>query len=205
MKRSSLIVVLVFLLVLTSGVAFSAESGAYMSAKVGGGSLEDIGDSVGDLKINCELDAGLALAVAAGYDFVPFRVEGEFSYQKNDFDKVEAKLNGEKFKFDAEGDMTSYTLMVNGYYDIRNSSPMSLFFGAGLGGARLEINDFNIKGSGLDDESDSDTVFAYQITAGIGYAVNEKVVLDFTYRYFDTAEDDYDGSHNAYVGLRMRF
>jgi len=41
--------------------------------------------------------------------------------------------------------------------------------------------------------SEDDTVFAYQIGAGAGYAVNKNITIDLKYRYFATEDPDFEG------------
>ncbi len=101
--------------------------------------------------------------------------------------------------------MTSTSFLVNGYYDFFTKSPITPYLSAGIGFANLKIND-------LDDFGDSsDTVLAYQVGVGLGYAINREVTLDFKYRYFATADPNFDGmdaecgSHNIYVGARYNF
>lgn len=54
-------------------------------------------------------------------------------------------------------------------------------------------------------------MFAYQVGAGVGYALTPQVTLDVKYRYFATADPDFDGtdmeyaSHNIYAGIRLDF
>ncbi len=169
----------------------------------------DITDStVPGITLDIESDTGLALGVAAGYDFGNnIRIEGEIAYQKNDLDK--ASLLG--VDVDLTGDTSSLALLFNGYYDFANESAFTPFISAGLGIAKVEVNDFNVPGSGLPDSNDDDTVFAYQVGAGVGYAVNKKVTLDVKYRYFRTSDPDFDtataeySSHNLYAGIRVAF
>ena len=68
-----------------------------------------------------EFDPGLALGVAAGYNFGMFRLEGEIGYQKNDIDKVTMA----PVSISASGDVTSTSVLVNGYLDFVNSSPFT--------------------------------------------------------------------------------
>ena len=61
------------------------------------------------------------------------------------------------------------------------------------------------------DESDDDTVFAYQAGLGVGYALNDSITLDLKYVYFATQDADFDGvdveiaSHNIVFGIRYAF
>ncbi len=59
--------------------------------------------------------------------------------------------------------------------------------------------------------SDKDSAFAFQLGAGLGYAVTETVLLDLRYRYFsvqnlkfDTARYDLT-SHNILFGIRVKY
>ena len=189
--------------------AYGAE-GPYVSANLGLAiaSDSDLTDStVPGITMEIESDMGVALGVAAGYDFGKARIEGEIAYQQNDLDK--ASLLG--VEVDLTGDGTSLALLLNGYFDFENDSAFTPFISAGLGFAKVEINDFNVPGSGLPGESDDDTVFAYQVGAGVGYAINQKVSVDVKYRYFATSDPEFDttcaeySSHNFYVGVRVNF
>jgi opacity protein-like surface antigen len=157
--------------------------------------------------ITIESDAGLALGVAAGYSSGNTRGEVEIGYQKNDLDQ--ATLLGVPVAL--TGDTTSLSVLFNGYYDIDTDSQFTPFVSAGLGFAKIDLNDFNAVGSGSPDTNDDDTVFAYQLGAGVGYAVNEKISIDIKYRYFGTADAEFGteeieySSHNFLVGVRSSF
>lgn len=189
-----------------SSVAYSA--GPYVSGNLGlaVASDSDVTDStVPGTTIEIESDSGMALGVAAGYGFANnTRLEGEIAYQKNDLDKARALgVVG------LTGDTSSLALLLNGYYDFVNKSPMTPFISAGVGLARVDVNDMNMPGSGFPNANDDDTVFAYQLGAGVGYAVNAKVSLDVKYRYLGTSDPEFDttdveySSHNVYAGIRV--
>ena len=110
------------------------------------------------------------------------------------------------------GDTTSLSVLVNGYYDFDTGGPYKPFVSAGLGYAKFDINDFNFVGSGLPSVNDDDTVFAYQLGGGVGYALNERVSIDIKYRYFGTTDPEFDttttteySSHNFLAGVRSSF
>lgn len=209
MKKYLLIISICVLSVFVASFAYSAE-GPYISGNIGLAlaSDSDLTDStVPGFTLTTEYNSGWALGAALGYDFNMFRVEGEISYQKNDVDKLGAM----GVSLDATGDVTAFSFLVNGYFDFINNSPFTPYISAGLGCARVEFNDFNISGSGFPSASDDDTVFAYQIGAGIGYAVNEKVTIDLKYRYFATENPEFDtteaefASNNILLGVRVNF
>lgn len=211
MKKNVLMIFGCFMLLSISTIAYSAE-GPYVSGNLGLAIANDsdLTDSTAPgVTMEIESDVGLALGVAAGYDFGNnIRIEGEIAYQKNDLDKVSIAGIGEA---DLTGDVASLALLLNGYYDFKNKSAFTPFISAGLGFAKVELNDFNVPGSGLPDANEDDTVFAYQVGAGVGYAVTQKVSLDVKYRYFGTSDPEFDtaeaeySSHNFYAGIRVAF
>ena len=85
-----------------------------------------------------------------------------------------------------------------------NSSWMPFFAKAisstGVGYANVDL-----------DGDEDDSVFAYQVGAGIGYAVSDQATIDLKYRYFATEDPDFGGvdaevaSHNIYLGIRVNF
>ena len=59
--------------------------------------------------------------------------------------------------------------------------------------------------------NEDDTVFAYQLAAGGSLTINKNLSVDLQYRYFATADPDFDGleaeynTHNLIFGLRFTF
>ncbi|MBW1616042.1 MAG: porin family protein [Deltaproteobacteria bacterium] len=159
-------------------------------------------DSNNPQDVELEYDSGIVLGAAAGYDFGSARIEGELAYQQNDIDKIKS-VNQEN---EVSGDVSSFALLINGYYDFYNSTKFTPFVTAGIGFTKI----------GLEDKSDNDkdeyTVFAYQIGAGIGYALTEKVTIESKYRYFATSDYEFEHSgeleynrHNLLFGVRVDF
>ena len=209
MKKKLLIIFVCVLAFFFSATVYSAE-GLYVSGNLGFAmaSDSDLTDSaVPGVTVNTEFDTGLAFGAALGYDFNRFRVEGEISYQTNDVDKIGAQ----GVFFDATGDATALSFLINGYYDFKNRSAFTPYVSAGLGFAQVEFNNLNISRLGFSGSNDKDTVFAYQIGIGVGYAVTEKVTIDVKYRYFGTEDSEYDtteaefASNNFLFGVRVNF
>jgi opacity protein-like surface antigen len=190
--------------------AYSAD-GVYISADVGMALAEDADMGVeGDpFELSTEFDSGLAVTGAIGYRLGSFRMEAEVGYQENDLDEWSAFGVGVPLK----GDMNATSFLANGYYDFANSSRFTPFVTAGIGMANVEINDLAIPGSGLQPTSDDDTVFAWQVGAGVSYAVNANFDLEVKYRYFMTDDLEFEddvyvdspSSHNIYLGMRYTF
>ena len=186
-----------------------SDEGAYVSVNIGAAMLSDADLTypgvpiLGSLEFSTGFTGGIALGYGVAYNM---RVEGELVYQKNDIDRATAQ----GISANASGDTSSLALLLNGYYDFMNSSAFTPFISAGIGVAKIDVNNFTLVG-GNQIGSEDDTVFAYQVGAGVGYAVTEKTSIDLKYRYFGTADPDFNGveaeygSHNIYVGLRFVF
>ena len=209
MKKYLLITFVCVLVFFFSAPVYSAE-GLYVSGNIGFAmaSDSDITDStVPGVTVNTEFDTGLAFGAALGYDFNRFRAEGEISYQKNDIDKT----GSPGVILDATGDAKALSFLINGYYNFINSSAFTPYISAGLGFAQVEFNDLDISGLGFSGSNDEDTVFAYQVGIGIGYAVTEKVTIDVKYRYIGAEDSEYDttkaefASNNLLFGVRVSF
>jgi opacity protein-like surface antigen len=108
------------------------------------------------------------------------------------------------------GDISSLALMINGFYDFNLGLPVTPFAGGGLGIARVRIDSDWL---GVDS---SDTVFAYQLGAGLAFALNPQVNIDLQYRFFATLDPElkfqsgerFDTeymTHNVMLGLRYSF
>lgn len=155
----------------------------------------------GDPTVTASYKTGFGLNLNAGYNFDGGRLEGEFGYKKADVDKLSALGSSVSL---SGTDATVMSYMVNGYYDIKTESAVTPYIGAGLGLINAEMNDNGYK--------KDDTVFGYQIIAGVGISVNKNVTLDISYRFQGAASDfNIDGSDVSYMssnilgGVRFNF
>jgi len=153
----------------------------------------------------------------AGFDFGLLRLEGELSYRYSDIESITDKSVGEPFP-NVDGNLGALSFMANAFIDLHNASPFTPYFGGGVGFAVLNLSD-TFAGTGsqiLLYPDGNETVFAYQLGAGLELAINRMLSLDLGYRYFNTdkASFEYNStrstkmkleSHNALVGLRMKF
>ena len=85
--------------------------------------------------------------------------------------------------------------MANVDYDFDTGSRWVPYVGGGLGVATISIDTENAQGISLSD--DSDTVFAYQVGAGIGYEFpleeGRSVTVSLDWRYFGTQDPTFKG------------
>ncbi|WP_237073433.1 outer membrane protein [Prosthecochloris sp. GSB1] len=151
-----------------------------------------------------EYDDGEAFSYAHGLDFGCVRLEGEIGYQKNDFRTYRPG------DVAADGDLSILSLLANVYYycTIEGSRVVPIV-SAGLGVANVEYEDE------IDDFEEDDLVLAFQVGAGLGFKVSSAVTINAMYRYFATAdanfqeaENDIDldiSSHNILLGVKVDF
>jgi opacity protein-like surface antigen len=180
----------------------------------------DVTSTLANLNDRVEFDPGIFVGGTGGFDFGFARVEGEVSYKHAEISKVTDRINGNTFT-DIDGRIGVLAVMGNAFLDLHNPSPITPYFGGGVGFAALhQSNTFgrdnsNIFGTQL-YFTDDDDVFAYQVGAGLEMAITTRLSLDVGYRYFRTMEATFNQntlfehklkfeSHNAAVGLRVKF
>ncbi len=177
--------------------------------------------SFGAVRVEHSLDTGPVVSGALGKQLSSgVRIEGELSYRKNDYDDITVSVPATIFgtaltaTTALTGDTTTLGFMANVAYDFNKGEKLRPFVMAGLGGARISINDATALSALLAD--DSDTVFALQAGAGINYQVTEKMSAGISYRLFGTTDPGLtavDGTnfevdtlnHSVLAGLTYRF
>lgn len=195
--------VVLFALMMFSGLGVSAAfAGLYVSGNVGAVWLEDTdikGEFGDEGEISFDTGFGITAAIGNAYEN-GLRGEVEFGYRTSDVDEYDSDFGSGS----TNGDISTISLMVNGYYDFMPKETICPFIGAGIGYVNIE-DDFDELGSA------DDNVFAYQVAAGVAYTINPQTKIDVQYRYFDTDDGDFDGlefeygTHNVMLGVRYSF
>jgi opacity protein-like surface antigen len=122
--------------------------------------------------------------------------------------------------------ITTYTGMVNGYFDLGNFRGFVPYFGIGVGLAYHQMDEYLISHPQAPANvpwkvhGDNDLTLAWNVMAGVGYQISDRAILDLGYRYIDfgraaTARHDVFaqgtlsrltvdemGAHEFKVGLR---
>lgn len=211
-------------LVLLPGAAAAQTGNSFYYGELRGGAAflsdADIDDRDGVLAltgIEVEIDSkvGWLAEGAIGYaDASGGRVEIAVGYRKNQFDEITIDPGGVSTTSDFDGDITALTTMFNAYYDFNAvamgaggpiGERLTPFVGVGVGAAFMSADLDEI------DESDDDTVFAWQLMAGLAYNFTPNMAATFSYAYFATSDPEFEGiefdyaSHNVIVGLRFGF
>lgn len=209
MKKNILTIICSATLLSVSSIAYGA-AGPYVSGNIGFvmPNDSDVTNLLPGATVTVESDNGFGLAGAMGYGFSNnVRLEAEVQYIKHSLDKT----NVFGVDVNLDGDASSLSLLLNGYYDFKNASAFTPFVSAGLGFGKTSVSDINVPGLGQISSSDDDTVFTYQLGAGVGYAVNEKVTVDVKYRFSAFSDPELDGmtaefsGHIIYAGVRVTF
>lgn len=197
----------------------------YVSGNLGVSSLQEasLTDTFagGSITADVDFDTGYGLSGAIGHAWGPFRLEGELSYRKNDLDQIDVKtLTIAGVVFTAlgtatlGGDTSSFGFMANGYYDFDTGGNWVPFVMAGIGGAKINLDVTSVGGVAVTYD-ESDTVFAYQAGAGLGYKFSPTTTANLQYRFFGTSDPTFDDgvdkldseyqSHNFWIGITQRF
>lgn len=155
------------------------------------------------MKLSLENSASIAGAVGYSVSSVPgLRGEFELGYQSFNADKISVQGNVHQ----ASGSTSSVSFMANVYYNLLEAAGFSPYITSGVGFANLSMD-------GRPDPADdtSATVFAWQVGAGLMYDINPTIAIDGRYRYFATADGDFNGtdlsldSNTVSIGVLFRF
>lgn len=186
-----------------SPVQAADDNGLYVRGGIGINWLSDADNNGAVLDVESETDTGLGLAGALGFRLNRnIRFEAEINYRDNDADSLTITNPGSLtgLTADADGDVTSWGGMANVYYDfdgvgpVKDGGKLVPYVMGGLGWANV---DADVSSNGSQLVNDDDSVFAYQLGAGVGYEVAERVTLDLGYRYYTTDDPDLTDSSGA--------
>ncbi|MEM8770125.1 MAG: outer membrane beta-barrel protein [Pseudomonadota bacterium] len=128
-----------------------------------------------------DTEAGFVASGAVGFNYADgIRTELEYRYATNGIDVI-TPIGG--FNPDAgpfppsasDEDINAHFVFSNFYYDFNNSSFLTPFIGAGVGGAFVNAPDIG-----------SDAALAYQGRAGVSAGLNDGFSVDLEYIYLRT-------------------
>jgi len=168
-----------------------------------------------DRKSSVEFDPGIYIGGTGGYDFGMFRLEGELSYRAAELNNITSDRGVRYRRIDTNLGMLAG--MVNCFFDLDNSTPVTPYLGGGVGFAALYLDNdlYDDNGDPVYYE-DAATTFAVQVGGGVEFKVNRRFSLDLGYRYFKTGTATFDSewdlenrlkveSHNVALGFRAKF
>ncbi|MDR2550350.1 MAG: outer membrane beta-barrel protein [Desulfobulbus sp.] len=167
-------------------------------------------------------DAGFGGAIAFGREFAmyqalgKFRAEVELAKQGSDLE------DGNTFGFRqggfgkvTDGSVDITTVFLNGYYELPVYDAFSIYFMAGVGYAKYDVDTtlaiYDNAGNYATSYKmvdGSDNVFAYKAGAGITYNFTDQIAGDLGYEYLGVADTDLADSingHNVVASVRFKF
>jgi opacity protein-like surface antigen len=118
---------------------------------------------------------GVAVNGAVGLKSGVLRLEAEVGFHDNKVDEIIDNIETKQHK--VELDLSAWTFMANGYYDIDMfGSGVKPYLMGGLGSARVSIHN-PVYGMG------TSVTFAWQVGAGLGIKASKDITIDLGYRY----------------------
>ncbi len=131
---------------------------------------------------------GFRLAYGAAFPVGDNKIRTELEYGYNGKVKFSDSDTVYGNTFTLSSETKSQSLMANVYFDFNTGTEFTPYVGAGIGYARL-------KNTLSDTEysiSKSSNNFAWNIGAGVSYAVNRDVDIDLSYRFADYGKVKYN-------------
>ena len=173
------------------GIVIDADADLDFDADFDGDVFED--EDVFDIDFKTGFDGDLI----GGYDFGMFRVEAELGYKTVKADDVEVDddfadfigLDPTDTEFDIDGKAKVWSAMLNGLVDFGNEDGLSFYAGGGLGRAKVKML------------GDKDSAWAWQLIAGVRYAVSPNIDIGAKYRYFQTGNLEFEDSFDTGQGV----
>ena len=117
-----------------------------------------------------------------GYDFGRFRTELSYSKSNNEIKSIQAEIDenvlgfgikGTQTEASASGDLKISNIFINSYLDfpIGKKKKFTPYFGGGIGGSKLDIDDITV--SGEEVKGASTWLFGYQWKLGLNYSISK--------------------------------
>ncbi len=162
-------------------------------------------------RYNQTLKPGVASFVRGGYQFTPhWRVEAELGYRQSNIKHTLLDNGDNDSGASGSGHVNVATDMLNVIYDFAPDSKLDPFVGLGAGDARIKSSYRGQATFSGEDEDDVTATYklnnrtsngAWQILAGVSWALSDRLNLDVTYRYLDAGSMKYKVTANATYGV----
>lgn len=187
----------------------SGETGSYWSFSAGITGENDYDYDFPGGNVEGEAKAGLSVSAAYGIHISPnLRTEFGLSYGKAEIEVVRRYGGPQILIYEEPGDIVSYMLDANVYWDFATSGPMRPYIGAGIGLGMIDVNDRVI--------SESEFGWKWRAIAGVDMPVsyNSSVFVEGRYESmsrevgdglgFTDADDDFSSDNvGLYAGMRF--
>ena len=131
--------------------------------------------------------AGFRTDVAVGWNFCPaFAAEFETGLIDNSINSIAGDSLSD---FGASANVYEIPILVSAIYRVPLKGALAPYIGAGVGGAATFLDSSNVPLFGFGSQSgfsDTDFTFACQATAGLKYALNERIAIGIAYKFTGT-------------------
>jgi OOP family OmpA-OmpF porin len=191
--------------------ALARDGAWYVGGEFGAMIVEDMDIDVGGVEdvIGLDHDYGYDGGVFAGYDMGSFRLEAEAAYKKADLEEIDSLIalpgGAVAGLRDAGGGNTSVmSFMANGMFDFGDDDGLSGFVGAGVGYAKVKVNNARAFSNQAPFLDDSDGGLAWQAFAGVRQAISDTVDVSVKYRFFNAPKVDMVAFNGADTETRFR-
>jgi opacity protein-like surface antigen len=166
------------------------EAGALFARDLNFDLVYDDGEVIYDGVFGIDHKTGTDIDLIGGYDFGMFRLELELGRKRASHDEYtfsDAEVAG---AVDGDGRTRVFSIMGNALADFGSDDGLGFYVGGGVGTAKtkLTFNDTDVGQLSVKDSS-----LAWQLLAGVRYAVSPNVDVGLKYRYFRTKFDDNPG------------
>ena len=203
------------------GVPQCQTTGFYLGVEGAWSRVMNFTDSVSadGLQFHAALNPGFAAGGDFGYDFGRVRLDGELVYRRATTLQTRIAAGGSNFptltgQTTPIGDVAALAGMANVIVDLLPHSRWTPYVGAGVGGARIALE--NYQALGVTFVNQGSWQLAYQGIAGLRYQGSPAISLSLDYRYFATTDISLrDGagasfkipyaSHNVMLGIAYHF
>jgi opacity protein-like surface antigen len=148
--------------------------------------------------------SGYIVGGAIGYQFCPFRIEGEFSYRNNTVNRLVI----DALDIDVSGDIEQLCGFANAYLDIPVSTYFKPYVGLGFGYRHTNpgINYDQRSDISLDSFIKSvDDWGVYQAIGGLNFVLARCVDVQLEYRYMDGLSKNDCRNHTVDLGAKVHF
>jgi opacity protein-like surface antigen len=219
MKKTLLAAVMIATLTLPALASAAGKPGGYFSGFLGFNQTKDatmettdfLAIPVTTFNDKLEFDPGIYIGGTGGYDFGLLRLEGELSFRNAEINRVNTDRAVDR-------NLGMLAMMINGWFDLENPSPVTPYWGAGIGLVSLYLDDDYFDRTTGDPVFYEDTAstYAFQAGGGLEISITPRFSLDLGYRFFKTGTATFDKhfdienklkveSHNMALGFRAKF